>query len=71
MGNGSSDWEGVRWYYDTGAYATDYYELLPCSVANSDLSSVDTEERDNSDFTGYINPTTGYLTIFRQTLDDE
>ena len=67
MGNGSSDWEGVRWYYDTLAYssADTYYKLLPCSIANSNLSSIDDYERDNSDFTGFIQPTTGYITILR------
>ena len=71
MGNGSSDWEGVRWYYDTGAYTFTNYWLKPSSIANSNLSAPDDYERDNSDFTGYINPTTGYLTILRQTENDE
>ena len=56
MGNGSSDWEGVRWYYDDATYdsSTAVYELLPCSLENANISVPDDYERDNSDFTGVI-----------------
>ena len=75
MGNGSSDWEGVRWEYDTLDYDTTtsapVYELLPCSLENGNISNPVGNERDNSDFTGVIEPTNGLITIMRQTLDSE
>lgn len=77
MGEGSSDWEGVRWYNDgagtdgSGGYSGSYYWLLPSSLANDKINDATDNERDNSDFMGIYDTVDGIITIIRETTRDE
>ena len=75
MGNGSSDWEGVRWYNDgTGDPTTGFsgvYSLQQSSLSNSNTSNPSGNERDNSTFEGYYDCDNNEVTIIRETERDE
>ena len=83
MGDGSSDWSGVRWYNDgtgdastgfTGAAAdggNSVFSLQPSSILNSQISTPDGNERDNSTFEGYYDCTNNNVVIIRETERDE
>lgn len=79
MGNGSSDWTGVRWYNDgaSGSGYTGTYELQKSSIENSKISNLTGNEGDNSTFEGTYDCDNNIVQILRlierdeQTNDDE
>lgn len=73
MGDGSSDWEGVRWYNDGSEAAgfTGVFSLQPSSLSNSNTSNPSGNERDNSTFEGYYDCDNNQVTIIRETERDE
>ena len=70
MGNGSSDWSGVRWPVE-GSGAGLIYALQPSSSDNSGYSSISTKEKDNSTFVGEIDTQNDLVTITRLIERDE
>jgi hypothetical protein len=72
MGSTSSDWSGVRWYDDgLAVYTNKIFTLAPSSCDNSKLSSIATNEGDNSTFYGEIDFNSNEVTILRLIEEDE
>ena len=71
MGNGSSNWTGVRWANDQTASSPGIYALNQSSLQNDKLSSVNESEKDNSTFYGEIDCGNNEITILRLIERDE